>query len=273
MRIEELFRKGREIIKDTDYNEYISILKEIYESLTGKSFHSLIMFEEIDDDIAWEILESIEMVKDGEPLQYITKSVKFMNLNLFVDRNVFIPRPETENLVEYAIENLKYMKNPFVCDLCTGSGAIAVSIAVLKKDAIVFATDISFDALKVAKENIKRYKLENRVFLIQGDIFKPFKEKKIFDAILSNPPYIPSNFIDKLPENVKKEPKLSLDGKEDGNYYIKKIIDEGIVFLKKKGFMIIEADNFDIDFKDKKYSFEILKDFTGKKRFIKCEVL
>lgn len=272
MKINELVKNGREILKEIDYYEYYAIFKEIFEGLTGRSFYKMLQYDEIEENLAEKIIYAIERYKTGEPLQYITNSVNFMGINLYIKEGVFIPRPETENLVEYTIKRIKNVKSPFLLDLCTGSGAIAIAIAMFKKDASIIASDISEEAINVAKENVKRYKLEKRIFLIKGNLLEPFK-KKIFDGIVSNPPYIPSERIKNLPLNVKKEPIISLDGKEDGNYYVKEIIEKGTGYIKKNGFMIVEIDNINIEIRNKKIRYEFLDDFNGIKRFIKCEFI
>lgn len=272
MKINELIKDGRKILKDIDYYEYFALFKDIFEGLTGKAFYKFIDGE-IEENLTYKILDAIQMYKNGYPVQYIINSVNFMGFNLYIKEGVFIPRPETENLVEYALKGMKDIKNPFILDLCTGSGAIAIAIAMFRKDAYVLATDISYESIMIASKNIEKYRLNDRVLLIQGDLFNPIKKKHIFDAILSNPPYIPSERISSLSEHVKKEPTISLDGKEDGNYYVNEIINKGSDYIKKKGFIIVETDSVNIVMKDEKIKYEFLNDFRGMKRFIKCEVL
>lgn len=273
MKINELVKKGREIVKNMDYYEYYALFKEIFEGLSGKSFYKMLNHEEIEQDLADEIIDAIERYNEGEPIQYITNSVNFMGFNLFIKEGVFIPRPETENLVEYTLKRINHLKEPFLLDLCTGSGACAIAIAMLKKDAVIIASDVSEEAINVANKNIKRYNLTKRIFLIKGSLFEPLKKRRIFDGIVSNPPYIPSERIKNLSLNVRKEPLISLDGKEDGNYYVKEIIENGKRFIKKNGFMIIETDNVNIEINNERLRFETLYDFRGVKRFIKCEIL
>lgn len=164
-------------------------------------------------------------IESGKPLQYITNYQYFYGYKFYVDENVLIPQPDTEVLVASAIEAIKKMlkKKPddgeiSVLDMCTGSGAIAISIKKQFEDVKnlkVMASDISKKALEVAKRNAKEIlKNENSISWLNNDLFDGITEK--FDLIVSNPPYIRTADLEKLPDDVKHEPIIALDGGKDG---------------------------------------------------------
>ncbi|HUU41545.1 MAG TPA: peptide chain release factor N(5)-glutamine methyltransferase, partial [Desulfatiglandales bacterium] len=153
-----------------------------------------------------------------EPLQYITGNQEFWSLDFLVGPAVLIPRQETELLVEEAVKLkeknlLDDCHQPRILDLGTGSGAIAISLAKEIENAIIWASDISFDALAIATANAKRHKLEKRIRFCQGDLFQPFSNSSnSFDIIISNPPYISSEKLKMLPEEIRDyEPGIDLD--------------------------------------------------------------
>ncbi len=150
-----------------------------------------------------------------EPLQYILAGQSFMGIEMYVDENVLIPRPETELLCEHALDWLKEQgqPSPKVLDLCTGSGALAVAIACLEPHAQVTAADISEKALAVAKKNAGAH--HAKVAFYQGDFLSAVSGMQ-FDCIVCNPPYIPTAVCETLQAEVRKEPRTALDGGEDG---------------------------------------------------------
>lgn len=176
------------------------------------------------------------------PVAYITGHREFFGLDISVGPGVLIPRPETEFAVEESLRAIEGVQNPCLADLCCGSGAIAVAMAVNHPDAIVYASDISEIAGKYTKENAQKHHVENRIFFIKGDLWHPFEEKNIgqFDLIVSNPPYIPEDEMGNLPEDVKKEPEIALNGGIDGLDYYKRIISKAPQFLKSGGHIVLE---------------------------------
>lgn len=178
------------------------------------------------------------------PLQHITGHQEFMGFDFEVNDKVLIPRQDTEILVETArsLINSKDNKIKKVLDLCTGSGAIAVSLSGLEKGLEVTASDISEEALAIARKN--GAKNGTKVNFVSGDLFEPFKKKLgnvKFDMILSNPPYIRSDEIPTLQTEVRDyEPVSALDGGMDGLDFYRRIIDEAPEFLKKKGILVLE---------------------------------
>ena len=176
-----------------------------------------------------------EIIK-GTPIQYITKHQQFMALDFYVDENVLIPQPDTEVLVEDGIKIIKE-QNMEVLDLCTGSGAIAISIAHYCQNSTVTATDISQEALEVARKNAN---LNNvNIEFIESNLFDKLTERS-FDIILSNPPYIETDIIKTLEKDVQAEPHLALDGGRDGLEFYKKILNEAHKHLKTKGYLMLE---------------------------------
>ena len=195
--------------------------------------------EELNTNQKNKYFEAIYKIKNGLPLEHITHQKEFMKLNFFVDENVLIPRQDTEILVEEVINIAKRINAKNILDLCTGSGAIAISLAKYIPQSEITAIDISEKALKVAKKNAINNKVENQITFINSDMFTKLDKKK-FDIIVSNPPYIKRNVIKNLDEEVKKEPHIALDGGEDGLDFYKKIIKEAYKNLKYGGYLCLE---------------------------------
>jgi release factor glutamine methyltransferase len=186
----------------------------------------------------------VEHCTRNEPVQYLTGRCGFYSLSLKVSPACLIPRPETEMLVERAIEFLRSREGEqYVCDLCTGCGCIAVAIAKNFSKAKIIATDICDEALRVAAKNIKKYELDQRIELLQGDLFAPVISQldiKEFDLIVCNPPYVSGDEYEKLDAKVKTEPKLALDGGADGLDVYRRIAADVAGHLKKNGALILE---------------------------------
>lgn len=174
------------------------------------------------------------------PVAYITSNKEFMGLDFAVSPAVLIPRPDTEILVETALERLASQAAPIITDLGTGSGAIIVSILIKLTTGLGVAVDISPDALAVAKENAVRHGVAERLNLCQGDMLGPLAGKT-FDAILSNPPYIPDSDIAGLSAEVRQEPRLALAGGSDGLNFYRRIVAQGAEYLNSGGFIAVEV--------------------------------
>ncbi len=180
-----------------------------------------------------------------EPVAYIVGLKEFWNMELTVTREVLIPRPETECLVEEALSALSkesFYSPKMVLEVGTGSGAIILAIASEKPEHNYFASDISSEAAFVALKNAKRHRLDKKICFFCGNWFLPLKEKdRLFDMVLSNPPYIKKDDISSLqPEISRFEPLTALDGGEDGLCQMRNIISSAHRFLNSKGFLIIE---------------------------------
>lgn len=189
---------------------------------------------EIADSQYDQYLKLVKKRANRIPLQYITGSQEFMGFDFYVTEDVLIPRQDTEILVE---EILKTSSGKSVLDLCTGSGCILISLAKLGGIKTGLGVDISKKALAVARENAKR--LEADVNFLESDMFHEVKGK--FDIIVSNPPYIPTKDIEDLMEEVKNhEPKLALDGSEDGLLFYRIITHNLKEYLNPGGFIFFE---------------------------------
>lgn len=174
---------------------------------------------------------------DRIPLQYLLGIAWFYGRPFQVDHRVLIPRPETETLCEIALTWLQAIPHPRVLDLCTGSGAIAITLACECSKVEVIACDISAEALTLATNNAKRN--EANVKFLQGDLFSPLFHEQ-FHCILSNPPYIESNALSSLQEEVQKEPRLALDGGKDGLAFYKRICLQAHQHLLPGGYLGLE---------------------------------
>lgn len=181
--------------------------------------------------------ENIQKLINGTPLQYITNKQQFMGLDFYVDENVLIPQPDTEILVEEAIKIIKQNNSTNVLDLCTGSGAIAISIANYCLNTQVTATDISTKALNVAKKNSKQNNIN--IEFAESNLFERLQKNK-FDVIVSNPPYIETEVIKTLSKEVKNEPLIALDGGQDGLKFYKAILQQANNYLNKNGYLLLE---------------------------------
>ena len=168
------------------------------------------------------------------PLEYIIGETEFMGLPFYVNEHVLIPRQDTECLVE---EVLPLVEGKDVLDLCTGSGCIGISLASLTQCRSMCLADLSAEALEVAKENAKRNHVT--VSFIQGNMFENISAS--FDVIVSNPPYIVRAELDELmPEVREYEPRMALDGDEDGLYFYRNIIEQSVNHLNKGGWLYFE---------------------------------
>ncbi|MBN2434679.1 MAG: peptide chain release factor N(5)-glutamine methyltransferase [Spirochaetes bacterium] len=173
-----------------------------------------------------------------EPLAYITGIKEFYSLKFMVTPDVLVPRPETELLVEYLIDNCP--KNGAVLDLCTGSGAIAVTLKYERPDLTVTGSDISVSALEVARKNCK-FNSVDKINFIESDLFEGITGK--YDVIVSNPPYIPLSCKESLEPELGYEPQIALFSGEDGMDLPTKIINQAGDYLSSNGFLVMEIDS------------------------------
>ena len=177
--------------------------------------------------------------KADEPFQYLIGTASFMGLDFVVTPDVLIPRFDTERLVETCLELLQDTAQPIVLDICTGSGAIAVSISHYRKDAVVYAGDISESALAIAVQNNQR--LDSRVCFRQGDLTEPFSDLHgTVHLIASNPPYITTQEMQELPHDVQREPHLALWGGDDGLDFYRKLTTDAPQLLCSGGWLVFE---------------------------------
>lgn len=219
-------------IADSDIDAWLLLE---YTAKIDRNYYFMHQFEEISNILADEYKILLVRRSEHVPLQYLTNEQEFMGLKFKVNENVLIPRQDTEILVEEAVKRLEPSMR--VLDMCTGSGCIAVSLKRLARDIEVTAADISSKALAVAIENAELNSAD--IEFIQSDLFENVRGK--FDIIVSNPPYIPSETVDLLMEEVREhEPRLALDGMSDGLYFYRLIVRESTRFLEDKGFLMLE---------------------------------
>lgn len=241
MTISELIKKGMRELKNGNIEEPKLKARLLMQYVLNKSRQYVIVNdkEELDNIKEKQYLEEIKILKKGVPIEHITHQKEFMKLSFFVDKNVLIPRQDTEILVEEVINIAKKNNAKKILDLCTGSGAIAVSLAKYLPQAEITAIDISNEALKIAKKNAISNNVENQITFISSDMFTNLNEEK-FDIIVSNPPYIKTNVIKNLDIQVQNEPYIALDGGKDGLDFYKKIINESYQYLKYNGYLCLE---------------------------------
>lgn len=193
-----------------------------------------------DDDCA-TFAEMVELKIKREPLQYIIGETEWFALTIRCDGRALIPRPETEVVVERALELIRSTPTPRVADIGTGTGCIAIAIAVSRKDAIVYASDLSSGALQLAEENIVLHKLGDRIKLRQGDLLSPLFIEEPMDLIIANLPYVREAEWPGLMREVRDhEPLSALVSGADGLDAIRQLIDEAPDLLTLGGFLVIE---------------------------------
>ena len=232
----ELLRRGTEALARQEISEAGTDAWILFSYVSGLGRAEYYLRSGEDALPEWQeaYWEKIEMRKRRMPVQQITGEQEFMGLPFSVNENVLIPRQDTEILVEAV---LPMVEGKRVLDLCTGSGCIAISLAVLGKPQCCVGTDISREALQVAERNNRV--LGGGVSLIESDLFE--RVRGTYDLIASNPPYIPPGVIDGLEEEVRlHEPRLALDGGEDGLNYYRRIVAEAGNFLAPGGILAFE---------------------------------
>ena len=267
--------------------------QELYCYLTGLDKVSLFLKaeEEVDPETEEKYMELIRRRAERIPLQHITGVQEFMGYTFRVNPHVLIPRQDTETLVTEAaktiqstpreklsfFEKLKGRKEWDVLDLCCGSGAVGISLAKICSNVKVTATDISAEAVETAEANAEDLRVKVR--FLTGDMFEPVKGRK-FDMIVSNPPYIRTNMISILQEEVKDhEPLNALDGGRDGLDFYRTIVERAADFLKPEGFLLMEighdqGEDLRKMLKDSgKYSpAAVIQDLPGRDRVVKCKL-
>ena len=241
MQIKEAMRKGMIKLKTNDVKEPSLKARLLMQYILNRPREYIL----VHDDKQLTLRQNVDYFKlikkliEGVPLQHITHQQEFMKLMFYVDENVLIPRPDTEILVEEVIKLAKNINAKKILDLCTGSGAIAVSLAKYIEGSQITATDISRKALSIAKLNATNNDVEDRITFVSSDLFQNISEEK-YDIIVSNPPYIKRKVIKTLDEEVKREPIIALDGGNDGLDFYKKIIGNAYQYLKYKGYLCLE---------------------------------
>lgn len=255
--VKEMLTMGEKQLMDSDIADATRDCKILYCYMMDIPFSKIILEYQnmLQDRLCEKYFELIDRRSSGEPVQYIMESQEFMGLEFIVNENVLIPRQDTETLVEDALEIINTgtlrgedmdvkRKEWDILDLCTGSGAIGVSLARIANKVNVTCSDISEGAIKVAKENAQKHGVAKSVKFEQGDLFKPFSKhfrKQKFDMIISNPPYIKSSIIPTLQKEVcEHEPLSALDGGESGLDFYERIVSGVGSHLRKSGVLLLE---------------------------------
>lgn len=278
MNIQELLKIGIKKLKDSQIENPINIAKRLmcYTIKKDKIYLITHMEEEITQEQEHDYLEYISKIQNHMPIQYIVQNQEFMKMDFFVNENVLIPRQDTEIVVEEAIKIINKNKLEKIFDVCTGSGAIIISIAKYTKASNLVAIDISTKALEIAQKNAISNNVNNRIKFIQSNMFENVKEK--YDLIISNPPYIKTAVIQELDEEVKKEPIIALDGGNDGLNFYKIIAENAKKYLNTNGYLVLEIG---YDQKEEvinllrinKYKdIQCIKDFGNNDRVIICKI-
>lgn len=277
MILRELIRQSEAMLdeKDKDCN----VAKVLFYHLAHKEPHQLylMMDEEVDEELLKQFQDGMQRYMNGEPIQYINGKENFFSRDFIVNENVLIPRYETEELVENILYKIDDYFDDYssidLCDVGTGSGAIAITLALEEPKLNVVATDISEEALEVAKANAGE--LDAQVTFYQGDMLEPLIDRQQkFDIFVSNPPYIPQ---DQEIESVVKdnEPHVALFGGNDGLYFYRKIFKDVRHVLKDRALLAFEmgfdqrelmSQAVEQYFPDTPY--EIIKDINGKDRML-----
>ncbi len=206
----------------------------------------------------------------GTPLQHLLGEWPFFGYPFYVSKDVLIPRPETEVLAEEALKAAEGKKTPKILDLCTGSGCLAVSLTISRPECRMTASDISQKALSVARKNSRRHKLEKKVTFVRSDLFGAFRQSgDKWDIIVTNPPYIPSAEIRTLSREVRRDPKLALDGGRSGLDLVEKILQDAPRYLEDGGTLLMEIGKGQSRTLGKKYpSVRFIKDHSGVERVL-----
>ncbi|WP_238917880.1 peptide chain release factor N(5)-glutamine methyltransferase [Clostridium sp. YIM B02555] len=277
-KIEDLINSGTVTLKDKGIDTARLDAELLLGSVIEKERVYLITHkeEEVSEEDTKKYFDLIEKRRNKMPVKYILNKCEFMGLDLYVEEGVLIPRDDTEILVEEVLKLIDESEEKYICDLCSGSGAIGIALASFRQNIKVDLIDYYPIPEKVSLINIQKTNLENRVTFVKSDLLeKPIEEKKIYDIIVSNPPYIEEEEISKLMEDVKNyEPHTALSGGIDGLDFYKKIISQSREVLRTYGILAFEIGYNqgesvkslmeENDFKDVR----VIKDFAGLDRIV-----
>ena len=243
MTVNELYRQGAEMLDYAFIENAFFDARWLIECAMGidSTEFALKKDKQVSKKEEVKFLSFIRRRISGEPLQYILGKWEFMGYEFTVGEGVLIPRPETELLVDFAKDFLSSKQNPVVLDLCAGSGCIGISVAKLFPKAKVYLVEKSDEAFAYLKKNIKLNKAKNAE-AVMGDICDSSLLSSVSpDLILSNPPYIKTNEIDTLQKEVRREPRMALDGGEDGYCFYNVLAENWLPKLKSGGMLAAEC--------------------------------
>ena len=275
MKLKELFDLSVDKLNNIDNQE--NEVRHIFKKVLSMNDTDLILNRtiEISDENIEKIDSMLELRLKGKPLQYILGEWDFCGLTFKVNENVLIPRPETEILCEYVLDYIKDIKEPYVADLCAGSGCIGLTIKNKRPDVYMNLFEKSIEASKCISENASIVCPNQFLVITVGDLFyiDSYETVPEFDVIVSNPPYIKTSDLDSLQREVQSEPRMALDGGEDGLRFYRFIIENWVRFLKKDGLFAFEcgeeqADEIALMLKNNGFTTQILKDYRDVDRFV-----
>lgn len=278
--ISEALQKAAKKLEENNINEPRREANSLLAFALGKDKTFLIAHSEyeLSENESTHFQQLLERRANREPLQYIRGTQEFFGLDFIVTPDVLIPRPETELLVEAAIEILKTKENPRFCEIGTGSGCISVSILHEVKNASAIGADISEKALNITKLNAEKNSVSERLKFIKSDVFENIENEK-FDLIVSNPPYISIDDFENLQKEVKNfEPQNALTDNKNGLSIIEKIVSDAPKFLKSGCYLLMEIGFDQSDEVEKMFdlqiwhSVEFLRDLQGIRRTVKAHL-
>jgi len=228
------------------------------------------------DEFKNKIESVIGSRKKNIPLQYLLSGVNFYGLNFTVNEGVFIPRPETEIIVDYIVNNFSGRENIKILEIGTGSGVISICLTKNLPQCKIVATDISSHAISEARRNAFLNNCREDILFIRGNLFDFLKEGRYFDLVVSNPPYVGEKEFDFLPSEVKKEPQAALLGGEEGFEFSLKLIKSGVSYIKKNAKIVLEIcpghrEKYE-DYLMHEYKIEFIKDLQNRDRVMIVEL-
>ena len=277
MTIKEALNNSINILKQRNIESPIQIAKIVLSHVLQQNKEYILINENeiLKDEIYEEFIKKVEKISLGTPVQYVTNKQEFMDMEFFVDENVLIPRPDTEILVEEVLELINKKNNLSIIDMCTGSGAIAISLAKYTENNKICAVDISSEALEVAKKNAIKNGVDEKIEFINSNMFENVNDNEKFDVIVSNPPYIESEVVLTLDKQVQHEPKIALDGGVDGLDFYRKLLESSKRCLKENGIIAMEIGYNQREavtnlFKTEYKNVYCKKDLAGNDRVIVC---
>jgi release factor glutamine methyltransferase len=198
--------------------------------------------EPLPEPVRARMREMVQRRAASEPVAYIVGHREFFSLDFIVTPDVLIPRPDTETLVVEVLERLKSVPRPTVLEIGTGSGCIAVALAVNHPGASIVAVEVSAAAAGIAQRNVERHNVADRVTIVEGDLFAALPAERRFDAVVSNPPYVRLDEMEQLDPDVRlHEPHLALAGGADGMDLLRRIVDESPSHLREHGWLALEC--------------------------------
>lgn len=284
MKYKELYLYGAEKLKNAGVPEAELDARLLLEAVCHTTRNDMLLYpdKEVDEKQKENYVNYIQKREKRIPLQHILGKQEFMGMEFYVNENVLIPRQDTEILVEEAMKHLH--DGMHILDVCTGSGCILISLLHYSNDCQGVGIDISEAALSVAKENAARLLDDNteghlgnqqKISFRKGDLFDALPEMDKFDMIVSNPPYIETKVLETLePEVSHHEPLIALDGKEDGLYFYRRIVENAGKYLHRDGMLFFEigynqAEPVTQLMKDKGFiEVNVKKDYAGLDRVV-----